>query len=281
MIDFQVEYIRPPSYEAAYETFQTFLANKKIPYYYAGGTEFISRARRNEIEPDVIIDLKGIQEMFVLKKDEEKLIIGANNSLTTIAEKNDFPLLTELIRGIATRTARNKITIGGNVMSHLPYREAILPFLLAESELIIVGESGLVKRNIVDIYNKKITLDKGEFILQIETKKDYISAPYFYAKRTRQSKVNYPVATVASMYKNNKYQIAFSGLTEQAFRCKKVEEQLNDSKLSSAARVNKVIDRLSAAMIDDMEASSSFRIFALEILLKKIVTEMEGDQVGI
>ena len=60
-------------------------------------------------------------------------------TLTNIAEKNYFPLLSLAVKRIADHTIQDKITLGGNLLGTIIYKEAILPLLLSNSRVVIQG----------------------------------------------------------------------------------------------------------------------------------------------
>ncbi|MBO1002370.1 FAD binding domain-containing protein [Pseudogracilibacillus auburnensis] len=277
MIHFDFEYVKPSSAEEALQLFEQFTANGKKVMYYGGGTEFISRARMNEIMADVVIDLKAIPACNVLEENTEELVIGATKTLTDLVETNFFPLLSSVIRLIATRTERNKITIGGNLMSNLPYKEGILPFLLADSKLAIATKKGIKEEKITTVFEEdKIRLKEEEFIVQILTDKKVVNQAFFNEKKTKQSKVNYPILTLAALQMEENIKVAFSGLYEFPFHSKEIDKQVNDHKTSFDKRVEKVIKLLPASIIDDMHASSKYRQFVLKSSLVKMLENMEA-----
>lgn len=277
MIHFDFEYVKPSSAEEALQLFEQFTANGKKVMYYGGGTEFISRARMNEIMADVVIDLKAIPACNVLEENTEELVIGATKTLTDLVETNFFPLLSSVIRLIATRTERNKITIGGNLMSNLPYKEGILPFLLADSKLAIATKKGIKKEKITTVFEEdKIRLKEEEFIVQILTDKKVVNQAFFNDKKTKQSKVNYPILTLAALQMEGNIKVAFSGLYEFPFHSKEIDKQVNNNKTSFDKRVEKVIKLLPASIIDDMHASSNYRQFVLKSSLVKMLENMEA-----
>ena len=73
---------------------------------------------------------------------------------------------------MADHTARGKITLGGNICAQIFYREAVLPFLLADSQVVIVGPDGIRVSPINEIFHKQLQLKKGEFLVQIATDKE-------------------------------------------------------------------------------------------------------------
>src|SRR5699024_485324 len=186
-------------------------------YYISGGTEFISRARRNEISCDAVIDIKGIPETNLMQWDGDQLITGACCTLSSVAAGGLFPLLSDVTTSIATQTERNKITLGGNIASNLPYKEAIMPFLIADSEVVIASEKGTAKRPIKDVYTEGSLLRDGEFIVQFITKRHWTTLPFMHLRRTKQSHVNYPIVSLAALQDGKDIRIAVSGLIDYPF----------------------------------------------------------------
>lgn len=266
MITFDFAYYKPTAIDEAVELFEDLQSAGKEVCYYGGGTEFISRARMNEINADAVIDLKGIPECKECKNDGEKITIGAAVTLTDVTETAFFPLLSDVTRTIATRTERNKITIGGNLSGHLFYREAILPFLLADSEVLIAGKEGTRKTQV-----NGARIKSGEFIVQMITDSLLSQYPHTNNKRTKHSKVNYPIVSVASMHVDELIRVAFSGVCNFPFRRAQIETALNDTSNSIPTRVEQAIAHIPGPILDDMYASSGYRKFLLEHELKQIL----------
>ncbi len=139
MLPFEFEYYRPKTLREAVTRFQHSDQNGKIPMYISGATELITLGRLNQVYTEAAIDLKDISEGKVMKVEQGYLVLGANLTLTEIEEANLFPLLIKTSSEIADHTAREKITLGGNVCGQIFYREAVLPLLLANSQMVIIG----------------------------------------------------------------------------------------------------------------------------------------------
>lgn len=266
MIDFDYLFIQPTTITEATDAYETYSAEGKKVIYFGGGTEFISRSRHGEIAADVVIDVKKIPECGAYTVAQEELIIGAGVSLNTVADGGLFPLLSDVIRRIATRTARNKITIGGNLCSALPYKEACLPFLLADSRLVVATKTGLVERPITQLF----PLRNDEFLVQIKTAKEMVNIPYSHEKRTSQSTINYPVVTMAAMVVDGQVRVALSGVYEEPIRLEKLEALLNGEG-ESAEELTKslVFDRI----LDDALATKGYREFVCETMFQQLWTE--------
>ena len=276
MIAFDFDYYKPSTLSEAVDTFQLALQAGKQAIFYAGGTEFITFARTNKKRADVVVDIKGIPACTTLEVIGDELIIGAAVSLTTIVESNLFPLLGETVQRIADHTSRNKITIGGNLNSHFIYREGILPFLLANAKGMIVGKGQEKILPLEQILNEG--LDEGELLVQIHVNQSYVKLPFSTIKRTRMSKIGYPIVTVAALMKDNAIRVAFSGVCEFPFRSSEIEELLNDTAISKEERVNQVIDQLPGSVVQDIHASAAYRLFVLKNVLTDTLEALEANK---
>ncbi|UQD51170.1 xanthine dehydrogenase [Bacillus methanolicus] len=242
-----------------------------------GGTEIITLSRLNLVFTEAVIDIKGIPECRTLRFENNYLVLGAALSLTTIEEANVFPLLSKTASEVADRTARNQITLGGNICGQIFYREAVLPLLLTDSDVIIAGKDGLKQLPIQQIFQKQMRLHPGEFLVQIMAEQTYLSLPYRSIKKRKQGEVGYPLVTVAALKTNEQIRVAFSGVCPFPFRSQTVEERLNDRQLPLEARIDEALHHLPRPILDDIEGSVEYRLFVLKHTLFDIITELEGE----
>ena len=159
----------------------------------------------------------------MLEQRGDQLVIGAAVSLNKITDSKLFPLLGQTVKQIADHTSRNKITIGGNINSQLIYKEGVLPLLLVDAKVKITKESEEEIVSLDAVFNKEMKLESGNFLLQIIIDTSYIDLPYVSLKRTKISKVGYPVVSVAAIVKDNQVRVAFSGVCDYPFRSDKIE----------------------------------------------------------
>ncbi|WP_186670403.1 xanthine dehydrogenase family protein subunit M [Sporosarcina sp. BP05] len=275
MIAFDFEYCKPSSAAEAVETFNMFREQGKNAMYFSGGTEIITFARVNKLRADAVIDIKGIPECNVLELSGNLLVIGAAVSLNKITDSKLFPLLGQTVKKIADHTSRNKITIGGNMKSELIYKESVLPLLLVDAKVKIAKGSEEEIASLDAVFNKKMKLNSGNVLLQIIIDTSYIDLPYMSLKRTKISKVGYPVVSVAAIVKDNRIRIAFSGVCDYPFRSAEIEMIVNDSSLPENERVEKVLAHLPSEIVDDIQASRKYRAFVLRNVLLDTLSELE------
>lgn len=247
-----MSYIQPETIEEAYLAFES---NEK-PIYYSGGTEIITFLRSGKIEIKTIIDLKSIVAYTKIEENEEFWMIGGGVTLNQIAEDMEIPLLSEVVSKIADHTVRNSLTIAGNISGRLPYREAVIPLLLLDAIVITSGAKGLVETPLINKFEKKIMLDRGEWILQIripKRKMDYISI-----RRTEGTEIDYPIIHSMAIKIENEIKIGYSGLAGYPVLFNPNEKE-----------------KLLGSIINDSRASSEYRRYLFETDYKKIMKVMK------
>lgn len=276
MITFDFEYYRPSTIDEAVNTFQKLSKDGKNPIYYAGGTEIISRSRLHQMEFGAVIDIKEIPECNVLRLKDGKLILGSALTLTRISDAGIFSLLGEACKAAADHTARDKITLGGNICGKTPYKESILPFLISDSVVMIAGKRGTRKVPINQVFGECLELKEGEFLVQVIVDECYTSLPYYGRKKTKHSKVDYPLVCIAALQSNKEIRVALSGVCSYPFRSKTIEKILNDENIPNKIKIEKVIQHLSGLITNDIQGSAEYREFVLNNLLSDTLEAFEG-----
>lgn len=274
MLPFDFDFYKPTKLKEAVDLFQYLNQQGRQPLFISGGTELITLGRIDLVYTEAVIDLKGIAECNVMEIDGEYLVLGSTLTLTKIEEANLFPLLTKTVSEIADHTSRGKITLGGNICARIFYREAVLPFLLADSQVVLVGPGGIRVVPINEIFKEQLQLNNGEFLVQVATEKRFSDAPFYTFKRRQQWDIGYPLITVAAINFNDEIRVSFSGLCPFPFRSRQVEEALNQSNLSTADRVNRALSVLPDSILDDIEGSAKYRLFVLQNLLLDVLAAL-------
>lgn len=260
MISFNFDYYRPNTIEEAIKAYEKATGEGKSVIYFSGGTEIISLSRAKQIHFDAVIDIKSIPECNVYELKSGNLEIGAAVSLTKICDYNKFPLMSSVCRRIAEHTARNMITLGGNIFGRIPYKEALLPLILTDSTGVIAGKNGISTKPLSDIFSKDPLLQGEEFLVKVTINDDYIGLPYYHAKKTKQEKIDYPLITIASIKTKEKLRIAFSGLCSHPF---KVVSDLDDN-------ARNVMSNITRPIVNDILGSAEYRRF----VTNNVLTEM-------
>ena len=275
MLPFDFDYYKPTSLKEAVDLYQYLDQHGKQPMFFSGGTELITLGRIDLAYTEAVIDIKGIPECNVMQISADHLLLGSTLTLTKIEEANLFPLLTKTASEVADHTARGKITLGGNICAQIFYREAVLPFLLADSQVLIVGPDGKKMVPIHELFLEKLQLKKGEFLIQLATETRFISAPFYSFKRRQQWDTGYPLITVAALKIGQELRVAISGLCPFPFRSKELEASLNKRDLPVSSRIDEGLSKLPKPILDDVEGSANYRLFVLRNLLSDMLTALD------
>lgn len=271
------EFWKTSTIDQALAQFAKTKMENRQPAYYAGGTEILTLQRIQQLNIDVAIDIKDIPACLVHQLKEDYLVYGSCLTLTEIEDHNHFPLLTDICKEIADHTARNKITVGGNICGAIFYREAVLPFLLTDSILVLAGKNGLRTEYIHDVFHEQLQLQNGELFVQAFIEKRYISREYIAIKVRQQWETGYPLITIAALEIDGEIRMAISGLCPYPFRSITLENIMNNRMLSRQERIDQIVNHLPAPILNDVEGSDEYRIFVLTDLLEKVIARLEVD----
>jgi len=273
MIPFDFSYARPETIEEALALWHECSARGEKPIYYAGGTEVITLCREMKIKPDLVIDIKAIAACNVFEQ-ASTITYGAALSLNAIAEQSVSGLVSRCFSTIGDQTVRNRITLGGNIMGHLPFREALLPFLILGGKARVAGEKG-VKEIPLFPYNKRISLDPGEFVTSFSLDPEKINRPFEYIRKQKDSPVDYPILTACFSGRPGKIAMAVTGAFSCPVRDKKIENLLNQTNLRIKERSEKAVQGMSSMFKTDFRASAEYRRHLLTLAISKALEALE------
>jgi CO/xanthine dehydrogenase FAD-binding subunit len=180
-------------------------------------------------------------------------------------------------------TTRNQITLGGNCVGNLPFREALLPLLVAEASVEIVGPSGRRTLRLDQTYHKQLRLEPGELLVSFSVNRKLASAPFYHRRREVHSKIDYPLVTACFLVDpdSGSIRMAVSGAFFYPVRSVMVERVLNDRTMTIRLRAKRVIDAFQVTLREDFRGSSSYRRMLLERIIVDALSELEKEHVGV
>lgn len=268
MISFDFAYYRPDTLTEAIECYHNLVSQNQAVIYYAGGTEIISMARAESIRFDAVIDLKNISQCKSLTSENNDLVIGSNMTLTSIAESGCFPLLCKAVTRIADHTIQDKITLGGNLGGTIIYREAALPLMITNTRVRIMTQKGIRELPFCQVFNGRLQLAPGDFLVQILVDKNDINLPFNHVKKTKMDKIDYPLISFAGNVRGDKIQAAVSGIGSMPMLLS--SETLNNTSLTEEERISEIINQVSDRVTSDIQGSKEYRIFVLRNTLSQM-----------
>jgi CO/xanthine dehydrogenase FAD-binding subunit len=272
----EVAFLRPESPAEAVAAFAEADRDGLEPLYYAGGTEILTLAREGRIRPGVLIDLKTVPECRALGRDADEVVLGAALPLNEVIEAQVFPLLGAAASRVADHTVRNRLSLGGNIAGRLPYRETVLALLAADARVELVGPSGLRQEPIRRAFQRRLVLERGEFLSRVRVPCSAVDGRWFHGRRERGTRVDYPLATVCLLETNGALQLAVSGACAYPVGPGDLEEHPERRSDSPADRARGIVEQLRTRIREDFRGSAEYRAFLLEALIREGIERIEG-----
>ena len=165
-----MKYQSPTSVEEAAEA----LAANPDARVFAGATDVVPQMRSGRIAPDVLIDLKGIEELSSVADDGSKWVIGAAVPTVRLTEDDtfsgEFPGLSEAAGLIGSDQIQTRSSLGGNLCNASPAADSVPAMVVNDARAVIAGPSGRRTVDVADVVTGpgQTSLSDGEFVVAIE-----------------------------------------------------------------------------------------------------------------
>ncbi len=274
MLAYDFDYYLPDTLQEAVQLYDAVSKDGLHPFYYGGGTEIISMSRVFNLKPDAVIDIKKIPECRGISTDGTKLIFGSAVTLNAITEA-DIPLLSLAAGRIADHTIRTRLTLGGNLAGTIIYRETLLPLLLADAQIEIAYAGGMKTLPVAQALSNGRRLQNGELIVRVTVNEKSAALPCYHIKKSKTEKIGYPLVTVCALLKDDALALAASGLCAYPFRFPDIKTEV----LFSAADITEQLaGRIPAPVLDDLEGSAAYRLFAFKKTAENIILDIRKNR---
>ncbi len=139
----------------------------------AGGTDVIIKVRGGKIKPKYIVDIKGIKKLKGIRKEDNKIIIGALTTVNEVVEnsyiREYFPILRDGAFTLGDYEIRNRATIGGNICNGSTSADTVIPLLVYDAKVIVASSDGERMEKISEFFKGpgRVNLGPGEILKEI------------------------------------------------------------------------------------------------------------------
>jgi len=275
MIPFDFTYIRPQSSEEAVTAYRQAKEAGNAALYLSGGTEIVTMARDRKLTFDVLIDLKRLPECRGIDRDQGEIRFGSAVSLNDAQKYGNVPLLSMAAGAVADHSVRNSITVGGNIAGRLPYREAVLPFLLFDGTVEIAGPDGNRNVGVMEIFDKRLKLSAGEFLVALRVPESASESTGYYRRRQKDSRVDYPIMTLCMARHEDGIRAATSGVFGFPVRSRRAEKALSASG-TPAERSRNAVEAFDGKVQSNMRGAADYRRALLLQAMEDGLRQLEG-----
>lgn len=274
-----MRYERPTSLKAA----ATLLAKEKgQAFILAGGTDLLVRLRGGFIEPDLIVDIKGIDSTRAIQKTATGFKVGAAVTGAELGEhaalKKAWPGVVEAANLIGSKQVQGRCTMTGNLCNASPAADAVPALVAAGAKAVIVGPTG--RRTLavekIPVGPGKTSLKKGEIIESLLLPKPPPRSGDAYLRFIPRTEMDIAVVgvgialTLDAKGVITKARVALGAVAPTVVLVPAAAKALIGSKLDKAA-----LDALAAACsaacqpIDDKRGTREYRIKVAGVLARR------------
>ncbi len=163
-----MRYEAPTSLDAAVALLADAGANSRI---LAGGTDLLIQMRGEFITPDLVVDIKRIDEVCSIVAEEGGFRVGAAVTGAELGEHADlkaaWPGVVEATELIGSTQIQGRATMGGNLCNASPAADAVPALMAAAAVVDVIGPNGRRTVPVAEIPAGpgKTTLAPGEIVV--------------------------------------------------------------------------------------------------------------------
>ena len=253
----------------------------------SGGTDLSLEVTKFRKEIKTIISLNSVEKLNFVKKNRNLLEIGATTSLFEFQNviKNYFLDFHDILKRYGSLQIRNVGTVAGNIATASPIGDTLPLLLTLDAKIVVQGKNQkkIYSLNEFFISYRKTKLKKSEFIysIKIPIKKDNIFKAYKISKRFDDD-ISSVCGSFSFLIKKNKITkaaIAYGGMSAIPKRASAIEKKLINSEFTENSFSNAInLINKDFSPLDDMRASSEYRLAVAKNLLLKAFYEIKNKQ---
>lgn len=267
-------------------------ADKDVEFL-AGGHSLIPTMKSRLANPDVIIDLNGLDELADIEPNGDRTRIGALTRYVDVVNSEslsrDAAVIAEAAANIADVQVRNMGTVGGNIAHADPASDLPAAVLAAGATITAKGPDG--ERTIdaddffVGIY--ETALEEEEVLTYVDVPHAGKSDRDTYIKKSHPAS-GYAAVGIAVRLRTDEglitsARVAATGVLDHAIRLKEVEDVLVGAEVDDDDALKDAAKKASIGLdpdlvMEDMHFSSKSRLSLLEAYTRRALTsENVGD----
>ncbi len=253
----------------------------------AGGTDLVVGLRDDSVRPEVVVDLKWIEELQGEPIVEEGGVIRFS-ALATMSEVEHselvwakLPALAEAARVVGSVQIRNRATLAGNICNGSPAADTMPPQLIYVATMVVVGPDGTRRVPIDDFIlgtrrsgpdKRKVDLRAGELVCAIEIPEHGPPFGSAYTRLVRRRGTDLASITMAAaVAEDDRVYLAYGSVGPRPFLVSDDSGVLTDPASTPAARAAVLAQMLDQATPSarSIRAGPDYRLAMLPVLASR------------
>jgi aerobic carbon-monoxide dehydrogenase medium subunit len=233
----------------------------------AGGQSLVATMKLRLSQPGTLVDLSGIPDLQGIRKDGERLVIGAMTRHAEIASsdvvKRAVPALAGVAEGIGDRQVRNMGTIGGSLANNDP---------AADWPAAALGAGAIIRTN-----RRAVPADdffRGMFETALAPDEIITAIDFPIPQRAGYAKFPNPASRFAlvgvfvAQAANGDVRVAVTGAASAVFRATAIENALKQSFTPVAAKGVRID---ATGLNADLHGSPEYRAHLIPVMAARAV----------
>jgi len=242
----------------------------------AGGHSLIPAMKLRMSRPSKLVDITGLAALKGIKEEDGEIVIGAAATHADIGNdklvKNKLPFFAQAASVIGDLQVRNHGTIGGSLAHADPAADWPALVLAGDAAIEVQGSNGKRRIKATDFFTGLFStaLQEGEIITAIRIPVPADGTKTSYHKFEQPASKFAIVGCAVMRFPDGKTNIAFTGVSENAFRDSSAENEVSGKPLNNdsiAAAANAAVNNVT--ILGDHFASEEYRKHLAKVYLKK------------
>jgi CO/xanthine dehydrogenase FAD-binding subunit len=272
MAEVQFDYAKPKALNEALD----IISKSVNPFILAGGTDLIDLIKEGIVRPDMVVDMKGIEQFHQITFKHDTLFIGAGVTFSELIEskiiREHFPVIAELSKTVASLGIRNRATMVGNICSAVPCMDSG-PLLAAYDALIITAGPNGERKVPADnwfIASRKTAIQKGEIVTGISISSPGKHGSCFVKLGRYEGEDLAQVNLIILALKDGTFRVSFGSVAPVPVRAKKIENLINGKTITPSLieEACKLIE-MEIKPITDIRATKEYRMHMAKIMFER------------
>jgi CO/xanthine dehydrogenase FAD-binding subunit len=251
----------------------------------AGGTDLIDHMRLGRLTPQVLIDVKKINELNVLRVDDSGLHVGAAVPCYRIygeaTVSDQYSALADSCKIIGGIQIQSRASVGGNLCNSGPAADSTPSMMALEGVCVIAGPAGTREVPVESFCTApgENVLEPGELLVEIRFPPRPQHSGSHYRRMIPRNEMDIAVVGVGASVELDENgesfvsaRIALGAVAPTPLLAKAAGEALaiqpvNDETMAKAAEAAKEI----VSPISDMRGTKDYRIHVTGVLVQRVL----------
>lgn len=269
------------------EVSRVLIEQKGTAQLAAGCTDVIPALRRELIDPQTIISLRGIPNLSYIVEDGSVVRIGATTIMTQIAMsaliQSQFPALAEAAANVGSRLVQNSATLAGNLCNASPAADTAPPLLVYGAKVKIFNQGTEREVELAQFFvgPRRTILQPGDVVVEIILPRPESNSYSVFIKQGRRKALEISILTVAvKLVLGNNGEVVKAAIACGAVGptpvLVKASEKLLGRAINSEADLVPMLEALTAEVspISDIRGTAEYRQHMVGILAKRAVCQL-------